>query len=86
MKLSTLEALVKAMRRRAARSGVTDPNVEFYENNDPAFAEVLQNGNAFVNFDIPEHVTKDTLGLYTVATPGGTAAERGDYAIPLNAC
>ena len=85
MKLSTLEALVKAMRERASANDVDDPNVEFYENNCPQFAATLQNGNAFVNFDIDEEVTRETLCRHTV-TSDGSAAKRGDYAIPLKAC
>lgn len=85
MKLSTLEALVKAMRERASANDVDDPNVEFYETNclDPAATRA--NGNAFVNFDIDEEVTRETLRHHTV-TSDGSAAKRGDYAIPLKAC
>ena len=85
MKLSDLEALVKAMRERADHNGHKDPNVEFYESNCPEFAAALANGNAFVNFDIDSEVTRDTLRHYTV-TSDGSAAKRGDYAIPLKAC
>lgn len=85
MKLSILEALVAAMRERATHNGVSDPNVEFYENNCPQFAATLANGNAFVNFDIDSEVSRDTL-RHHVVTSDGSAARRGDYAIPLKAC
>ena len=85
MKLSTLEALVKAMRERASANDVDDPNVEFYENNCPQFAATLANGNAFVNFDIDGEVSRDTL-RHHVVTSDGSAAKRGDYAIPIKAC
>ena len=85
MKLSDLEALVKAMREQANHNGHKDPNVEFYENNCPQFAAALANGNAFVNFDIDSEVSQDTLRDHVV-TSDGSAAKRGDYAIPLKAC
>ncbi len=85
MKLSDLEALVKAMRERADDHGHKDPNVEFYESNCPEFAATLANGNAFVNFDIDSEVTRETLCQHVVTSDGG-AAKRGDYAIPLKAC
>ena len=85
MKLSDLEALVKAMRERADHHGHEDPNVEFYESNCPEFAATLANGNAFVNFDIDSEVTRETLRQHVV-TSDGSAAKRGDYAVPLKAC
>lgn len=59
--------------------------MEFYENNCQQFEATLQNGNAFVNFDIDEEVTCETLRRHVVNSDG-SAAKRGDYAIPLKAC
>lgn len=74
MKLSDLETLVKAMRKRADEHGVANPNVEFYD----WWAERQD------NYDISEEL-HTVLGQHTVVADG-TAAKRGDYSIPLRRC
>lgn len=85
MKLSTLEALVLAMRERADYNGVTDPTVEFYERNTEEFRQRVAVGESFLNSTVSPDVCRDTLRAYTVLESGDNA-QRGDYAIPLVAC
>lgn len=86
MKLSTLEALVAAMRERADYYGVTDPNVELYYANNERFRNELKAEHyPFVNFEVDPDCTRDTLKAHTVHADG-SAAKKGDYAIPLSIC
>lgn len=74
MKLSDLETLVKAMRKRADEHGVANPNVEFYD-----WVPARQD-----NYDISGEL-HTVLAQHTVVVDG-SAAKRGDYSIPLRRC
>lgn len=74
MKLSDLETLVKAMRKRADEHGVANPNVEFYD----------WSADRQDNYDISGEL-HTVLSQHTVVSDG-SAAKRGDYSIPLRRC
>ncbi len=74
MKLSDLETLVKAMRKRADEHGVANPNVEFYD----------WTADRQDNYDISGEL-HTVLSQHTVVSDG-SAAKRGDYSIPLRRC
>lgn len=83
MKLSKLEQLVAAMRDNANRTGVEDPNVEFYEDNKQAMREALER-SPFCNMEVA-FGGRDMFQMIRgsrVVTSGDTA-QRGDFAIPL---
>lgn len=81
MKLTQLEHLVQAMRAKATSMGVFDPNVQFYEDSDssPLLDALIDNEN--IHFEpVPEAI--DIIDDM-VAIGNGSAANRGDFAIPL---
>lgn len=83
MKLSQLEKLVAAMRDNANRTGIEDPNVEFYDDNKQAMREALER-NPFCNME----PALDNLNLekqvWDWRVPvTGSAAQCGDFAVPM---
>lgn len=75
MKLSELEALVKAMKASAKKMKVVDPNVTFWEPKDqPTSSRAFHDTEPFpyVINELRNHVV----------TTDGTTAKRGDFAIP----
>ena len=72
MKLSELEALVAGLRKAAV---TPDPTVEFY-NEDQRYPD---------NLTVAARVQPDMLHR-CMADQDGTAATRGDFALPLTSC
>lgn len=83
MKLSTLEKLVAAMRDNANRTGVEDPNVEFYDDNKQEMRDALER-SPFCNMEVSfgGRDTSQMIRDCRVVT-SGDVAQRGDFAIPL---
>lgn len=82
MKLSRLEQLVAAMRDKANRMNVDDPEVQFYEDNKQELREALD-ANVFCNMDIVlVGDMSETMRNYVVPV-SGDAAQRGDFCLPL---
>lgn len=85
MKLSYLESLVKAMRAHADRNGNEDPNVEFYDDNRAAITEALASGSPFLNMEVVPDITDSGIHQFAMVSDG-SAARRGDFAIPVKPC
>lgn len=80
MKLSHLEALVKAMRELAERTNVEDPDVEFYTSRNVARVH-LDTPAPFMRME-PETFRLSELKEHMVPVTNDLA-KRGDFAIPL---
>ncbi|MDF3881087.1 hypothetical protein [Cupriavidus basilensis] len=80
MKLSALESLVKAMRAKAREMRMMDPNVEFWD----ADTAIRTPKGLLRNME-PMADAESTLEQHVVETHG-SAAQPGDFAIPMRAC
>lgn len=76
MRLSELQHLIDTMRNKATTMGIADPNVEFWMT-----AEQAKCGNFLRNFQ-PHPSAAAEISDHVVQI-SGTAAQRGDFAIPL---
>lgn len=81
MKLSELQVLMDAMTKKATQMGIADPNIEFWiprEETDKSRTSHFDNLEPHPNAaaEIHDHVVQI----------GGTAAARGDFAIPMRRC
>lgn len=82
MKLSRLEQLVAAMRDKANRMNVDDPEVQFYEDNKQELREALD-ANVFCNMDIVLVGDLSETMRNCVVPVSGDTAQRGDFCLPL---